>query len=201
MKWLGRAVTGAATTGAIVAALAGCTTSAPSSTQSPSPGQSASGQSASGQSSAGQSSTGQSASGQSASGQSASGQARPAGSSSAAAHPVSPAACKQQYETWQHGPGKGLVAAVTAVGSASASGDPAMLTAALKKAKPALSRAARYPMPVCADPKGYWVVLLMHVNAAAGSANSATRLTAAVKGIPEIANALLAELKHTETAA
>jgi hypothetical protein len=43
-----------------------------------------------------------------------------------------------------------------------------------KKTEPAVARAARYPMPARADPKGYWEVLLMHINAAVESvANSA----------------------------
>ena len=189
MKGIGRAVMVAPTTGATAAVLAGCTTGAPSSAQSQSAAQS--------QSSAQSQSPGQSQSQGSARSQ---GSAQSQGSAGGT-HAVSPAACKQQYETWQHGWGKGLVAAVTVVGSASASGNSAVLAAALKEAKPALSIAARYPMPMCADPKGYWMALLMHVNAAEASTSSATRLAAAVKGIPEIANGLLAELKHTGTAA
>jgi hypothetical protein len=66
----------------------------------------------------------------------------------------------------------------------------------LKKTRPALTRAARYPMPACADPKGYWAALLMHVNAAAASTASTATLTAAMKGVPTLARELNAELQH-----
>ena len=70
-----------------------------------------------------------------------------------------------------------------------------MLTTTLKKARPAVVRAARYPVPACADPRGYWNVLLMHVNAAVGSTRSASSARAAMKGVPAIEKQLTAELK------
>jgi hypothetical protein len=117
----------------------------------------------------------------------------------AATPAVAPAACKQRYDTWRQGPGKGLVGTLSNVGSATVVADAQALTIALKKAQPALARAAQHPMPTCADPRGYWVALLMHVNAAAGSNGPASR-TAAMKGVPAVTHALLAELKHTEEA-
>jgi hypothetical protein len=106
------------------------------------------------------------------------------------------AQCRQAYNAWKQGPGKGLVAALNAVSSAGQTGDVHMLTAVLKRTKPDLQRAARYPLPTCADPKGYWTVLLMHLNAAAASTGSAATLTAAMKGVPTLARGLNAELKH-----
>jgi hypothetical protein len=119
-------------------------------------------------------------------------------SSPAVTMPAVPARCKQAYDTWQQGEGKGLVAALSAVGSAGQAGDIQVLRSVLKKTKPALTRAARYPMPTCADPKGYWPVLLMHVNAAAASSGSAATLTAAMKGVPTLTRELNAELRRTE---
>jgi len=113
-------------------------------------------------------------------------------------HSAVPVNCKQQYDAWKQGPGKGLVAALSAVGSAGQAGDIHVLTAVLKRTSPALTRAARYPMPACADPKGYWTVLLMHVNAAAASTGSASTLTAAMKGVPTLTRELNAELKRTD---
>jgi hypothetical protein len=104
------------------------------------------------------------------------------------------AACKQQYDFWLRGPGQGLVTTVTAFGQPAAG--PGALTASLTKAKPVLARASRNPMPTCADPKGYWIVLLMHVNAAAASTGSSS-VTTAMRGVPAIARALLVELRHT----
>src|SRR5690242_13553096 len=80
-----------------------------------------------------------------------------------------PVSCGQQYRSWAHGQGKGLMAAFDAVSSAETAGNARLLTVALKKAKPTVARAARHPVPACADPRGYWSVLVMHVNAAAAS--------------------------------
>jgi hypothetical protein len=70
----------------------------------------------------------------------------------------------------------------------------------LKKVGRAVLSAGRYPIPACADPKGYWAALLMHVNAAAGNANSpsgSASVTLSLKGVPEIEHKLDAELKIT----
>ncbi len=106
-----------------------------------------------------------------------------------------PVSCRQQYDTWAHGQGKGVTAALDAVSSAARAGDTTVLTATLKKTRPAVSRAARHPVPACADPAGYWNVLLMHVAAAAASTGSAASMRAAVKGVPKIEHQLTAELK------
>jgi hypothetical protein len=111
-----------------------------------------------------------------------------------------PASCRQQYGTWKHGHGKGVMAALSAVSSAETAGDDQVLTAALKKARPAVTRAARHPIPACADPRGYWDVLLMHVNAAisstATSTVSASSVRAAMKDVPKIEHKLAAEVKR-----
>jgi hypothetical protein len=106
-----------------------------------------------------------------------------------------PVSCAQRYQAWNHGPGKGLIATFDAVSVAGTAGDIKVLTLALKKAKPAVARAAHDPVPACADPRGYWSVLLMHVNAAEDSVGSASGLRAAVKDVPGIERQLTAELK------
>ena len=111
--------------------------------------------------------------------------------------PVAPVSCSQQYRTWKHGQGKGLIAALNAVSSAGTTGDAHVLTAALKKAKPAVARAARHPVPACADPMGYWSVLLMHVNAAVASTGSASSVRAAMKDVAKIEHKLIVEVKRT----
>ena len=110
---------------------------------------------------------------------------------------VAPVSCSQQYHTWNHGQGKGLMAALNAVSSADTAGDTHVLTAALRKARPAVARAARHPVPACADPRGYWSVLLMHVSAAAASTGSAASVRAAMTNVPKIERNLIAELKGT----
>jgi hypothetical protein len=103
--------------------------------------------------------------------------------------------CIQRYDAWKQGQGKGLVAALNAVSSAQVAGDMNTLTVALKNAEPTVARASRHPIPACADPKGYWNVLLMHVSAATGT-HSASSVRAAMKGVPEIKRELTAELKR-----
>jgi hypothetical protein len=106
-----------------------------------------------------------------------------------------PVSCSQQYDTWTHGQGKGLIAALDAVSSAETAGDIRVLTATLKTTRPALSWGARHPVPACADPRGYWDVLLRHVTAAAASTGSASSVRAAMNGVPQIEHQLTAELK------
>ncbi len=108
-----------------------------------------------------------------------------------------PVSCGQQYQTWEHGQGAGLITltAIHAVSVASTAGNPKVLTVALKKARPAVARAARYPVPACADPRRYWSVLLMHVNAAVASTGSASSMRAAMKDVPKIEQELTAEIQ------
>ena len=106
-----------------------------------------------------------------------------------------PVSCSQQYNTWNHGPGKGLIAALDAISSAETVGDTRVLTVTLKKTRSAVSSAARHPVPACADPRGYWDVLLMHVTAAAANVGSASNVHAALQGVPKIEHELTAELK------
>ena len=106
---------------------------------------------------------------------------------------VTPVSCSHQYHTWAHGQGKELIAALNAVSTA---GDPQALKAALKKARPTVVKAAHHPIPACADPRGYWPVLLMHVNAAVGGKSSASSLRAAMKDVPEIEHNLAVEVRR-----
>jgi hypothetical protein len=108
-----------------------------------------------------------------------------------------PVSCGEQYRAWTQGHGKGLVTALGAVSSAATAGDAHVLTVTLKRARPAVAVAARHPMPGCADPRGYWEVLLMHVNAAAAKGSSASSRQAALKGVPKIQHQLTTELKQT----
>ncbi len=123
-------------------------------------------------------------------------QAAPPASHGTAA-PVVPVSCHQRYATWQHGEGKGVMAALDAVSSAGTAGDSHALVAALRKARPAVDLAASHPIPACADPRGYWDVLLMHLNAAAASKSSTSSARAAMTGVPKIEHELTTELKST----
>ena len=107
-----------------------------------------------------------------------------------------PVSCSQRYNTWEQGQGKGLVAALDAVASAATAGDVQVLMATLNETRPAIARATHHPVPACADPRGYWDVLLMHVSAAAATKSSASSVQAAMQGVPELEHQLTAELKQ-----
>ncbi|HUL26366.1 MAG TPA: hypothetical protein VLW44_11430 [Streptosporangiaceae bacterium] len=97
-----------------------------------------------------------------------------AGSSSGAGPAASPAAsCLQQYRTWDLGPahaaGENLVAELNGIQAASAALNNSTTAAALKRAGTAAQALARYPIPKCADPKGYWRAVLVKIQAAANA--------------------------------
>ena len=106
-----------------------------------------------------------------------------------------PVSCSQQYSGWNRGQGKGLITALGAISSAETAGDIQVLTATLKRIRPAISWGARHPVPACADPRDYWDVLLQYVSAAAASTGPASSMRAALKGVPQIERELTTELK------
>jgi hypothetical protein len=111
--------------------------------------------------------------------------------------PIVPVSCSKQYHAWNRGQGKDLIVTLRAISSAEAAGDIHALTAALLRARPAVARAVRHPIPACADPRDYWDVLLMHVNAAAAASGSASSVRAAMVGVPHVEHELTAELERT----
>jgi hypothetical protein len=118
---------------------------------------------------------------------------------SAAPKPAhAPVSCAHQYRAWAHGAGTDVLGALNGVSSATTAGNSRALTTALKQAKPAIAKAARHPIPACADPRGYLDVLLMHVNAAAGGGEApAASVRAAMQDVPRIHHQLLAEVQRT----
>jgi hypothetical protein len=118
----------------------------------------------------------------------------PAGQRSGTA--IAPVSCGEQYRSWTGGAGKHLMGALSDVTSAARAGNDHALKRALKHAKPAVAKAARHPIPACADPMGYWSVLLMHVNAAAAGTGTASSVRAALQEVPKIHSKLLAEVKQ-----
>jgi hypothetical protein len=110
---------------------------------------------------------------------------------------TAPVSCHQQYRQWTNGKGKGVMDVLSRVSSAATAGNGKALTSALKQAKPAVTQATRHPIPACADPRGYWPVLLMHVNAAAAGKGTASSARAALQGVPKVMNELTADVKQT----
>jgi hypothetical protein len=119
-----------------------------------------------------------------------------AAASAKAGHTTVAVSCSKQYQTWKNGQGKRIISALHSVSSAETAADGQVLTVALKRAKPVVARAAHHPVPACADPRGYWTVLLMHVTAAVSGTSSASSARAAMKGVPKIERQLITELRH-----
>jgi len=122
----------------------------------------------------------------------------------AAASP--PRSCLQQYRSWNAGPahaaGENLVAALNGVEAANAALKNSTTNAALKRAGAAATVLARYPIPNCADPKGYWRAVLVQIQAAAhnarGSGQGALVAAAVVlHNMPALDLKLASELKQT----
>jgi hypothetical protein len=86
--------------------------------------------------------------------------------------------------------------ALEAVASASSARNGHALKTALRHAKPAVARGAKHPIPACVDPRGYWTVLLMHVEAAASGNASASSVRAAMQGVQQIHHELATEIKQ-----
>jgi hypothetical protein len=117
------------------------------------------------------------------------------GSGHSTAVAIAPVSCSQQYRAWSQHEGKGVMDALGAVTTA-ASSRHHQATAVLKNAAPAVAKAAKHPIPACADPRGYWSVLLMHVDAAVSGKGSASSKLAAMQDVPKIHQQLLAEVKQ-----
>jgi hypothetical protein len=110
---------------------------------------------------------------------------------------IAPVSCRQQYSTWAKAGGTAAIHALDAVTSATTDQDRHRLRGALKRAQPILTRAAQHPIPACADARGYWPVLLMHVSAASASTDSSPTVKAALQDVPAIHQHLRDEVKQS----
>jgi hypothetical protein len=123
--------------------------------------------------------------------------------------PASAAApeCLVQYRLWASGPahaaGDNLTAALNGLAAASAASDIPTISADLKRAGTAARALERYPIPGCADPRGYWHAVLQQIEGAANSAgtsNGQETLTIAqgvMKQMPVLERKLATELQVT----
>jgi hypothetical protein len=77
------------------------------------------------------------------------------------------AACAQQYHAWQNGPAHPAIikfeAAQQVLAKDSSSGHPALIAAALNLLGQQATALARFPVPPCADPHGFFANLLSQV--------------------------------------
>ena len=124
--------------------------------------------------------------------------------------PASAAApgCLLQYRLWASGPahaaGDNLTAALNGLAAASAASDIPTIGVTLKRAGTAARALEHYPIPSCADPKGYWHAVLQQIEAAAadgaGTSDGQKTLTIAqgvMKQMPVLERKLATELQVT----
>ena len=97
-----------------------------------------------------------------------------------ASSPAAPVSCRQQYQTWRHGPAKvpasRLAAALSAVQADGQSGDASGMRSAMRELIPAAVALAARPMPHCADPAGLYAGFIDRIYAAGHNARSANGL-------------------------
>lgn len=120
-----------------------------------------------------------------------------------AARPVS---CRQQYDTWQHGPAQAevskLALTLRTIQAAGQSGEVSRLAATTRKLMPAALVLARDPVPHCADPAGLYAEYITRIYAAGSDASSAKGLSelmkaaAPLKGLKAIESRLTAEVNR-----
>ena len=99
--------------------------------------------------------------------------------------------------------GDNLTAALNGLAAASAASDVATASAALKRAGTAARALEHYPIPSCADPKGYWHAVLQQIEGAASSAGTSqgqgalTIAQGVMKQMPQLERKLATELQVT----
>jgi hypothetical protein len=98
---------------------------------------------------------------------------------------VRPVSCRQQYETWQHGPAQAQVSELAPtlriIQAAGKSGDVPGMARAMQKLMPAAVALADDPTPHCADPAGLYAEYLMRIYMAGDNARSAKGLSGLLK--------------------
>jgi hypothetical protein len=114
--------------------------------------------------------------------------------------------CKQKYDAWKTGPAKAietgqLEPALKKVTAAGSSEDLVLLRSSLMATGRAAVKMEAYPMPPCADPKGYYAQFLGLIQAAGDNAKASSGLGALIlaeaplEKVPAVERKLDAELK------
>ena len=114
--------------------------------------------------------------------------------------------CKQLYQAWEDGPAHAEISqflpALAALQEADSGKNLPAITAAAQKAAQSAGQLARYPVPACANPVGYFAEILEH-GCLYGTAKSGTtesqaaviQALAPVKEVPTLEAAFSAEVK------
>ena len=117
------------------------------------------------------------------------------------------AACAQQYHAWQNGPAHPAIlrfeAAQQILAQDSSSGKPALIAAALNVLGHQAAALARFPVPACADPHGYFAALLSRVVTVTGEVGPGATLADLQQAVSQLGSVFslesdfTAELKQT----
>lgn len=118
-----------------------------------------------------------------------------------------PLTCKQQYAAWKTGPAHPLALKMktdgNALDAAGSSEDIKLILNSLKTIGADATALKAYPIPACADPKGYWLQVLADMTAAGDNADGASGLggllvaEAPLKNATKLSAKLGAELAKT----
>ena len=111
------------------------------------------------------------------------------------------AACAQQYHAWQNGPAHSTIikfeAAQIVLDKDSSSGQPTLIAAALNILGQQAAALARFPVPPCADPHGYFATLLSQVVTVTGEVGPDATLADLQQAINQLSSVFSLESDFT----
>jgi hypothetical protein len=127
----------------------------------------------------------------------------PGGSSSPPTSTVAgtTAACAQQYHAWQNGPAHSTIikfeAAQIVLDKDSSSGQPTLIAAALNILGQQAAALAAFPVPSCADPRGFFAALLSQIVTVTGEVGPGATLTDLQQAINQLGSVFSLESDFT----
>jgi hypothetical protein len=99
-------------------------------------------------------------------------------------------ACAQQYHAWQTGAAHSAIinfeAAQQVLASDSSSGKPALIAATINILGQRAATLASFPVPACADPRGFFAALLSRIGTVSGEVGPGTTLTILQQAINQL---------------
>ena len=111
------------------------------------------------------------------------------------------AACAQQYHAWQNGPAHSTIikfeAAQIVLDKDSSSGQPTLIAAALNILGQQAAALASFPVPSCADPRGYFAALLGQIVTVTGEVGPDATLTDLQQAINQLSSVFSLESDFT----
>ena len=111
------------------------------------------------------------------------------------------AACAQQYHAWQNGPAHPAIikfeAAQQILAQDSSSGKPALIAGALNVLGQQAAALARFPVPPCADPHGYFATLLSRVVTVTGEVGPGATLADLQQAVSQLGSVFSLESDFT----